>query len=42
MEQTSPTTYVYTIRQDAKFSDGTAMTVDDVVYSINLARSDKA
>ena len=41
-EQTSPTTYVYTIRQDAKFSDGTAMTVDDVVYSINLARSDKA
>lgn len=35
-EATDPLTYVYTIRQDAKFSDGTPVTVDDVVYSLNL------
>lgn len=28
-------TYVYQIRDDIKFSDGTAMTVDDVVFSMN-------
>lgn len=28
-------TYVYQIRDDVKFSDGTDMTVDDVVYSMN-------
>ncbi len=27
------TTWVFTIRPDVKFSDGTPMTVDDVVYS---------
>ncbi len=33
---TDPLTYVYTIRPDAMFSDGTPVTVDDVVYSLNL------
>ena len=33
-EVTSPTTIVYTIRDDAKFWDGTPVTVDDVVYSL--------
>ncbi|MFM2078982.1 MAG: hypothetical protein RJA49_2872 [Actinomycetota bacterium] len=41
-EQTSPTTYVYTLRQDAKFSDGKAVTVDDVVYSVNMAKDENA
>lgn len=35
-------TYVYTIREDAKFSDGTPVTVDDVLYSFEMARSAKA
>ncbi|MBL8598639.1 MAG: ABC transporter substrate-binding protein [Devosia sp.] len=35
-EATDPLTYVYTIRTDAVFSDGTPVTVDDVVYSLNL------
>ncbi len=39
-EQTSPTTYVYTLRANAKFSDGTAVTADDVVYSIGLAKDE--
>lgn len=34
-EATDDTTYVYQIRDDVKFSDGTAMTVDDVVFSMN-------
>lgn len=29
-------TYVYTIRPDAKFSDGHPVTADDVAYSLNL------
>ena len=33
-EATDPTTYVYQIRDDVTFSDGSAMTVDDVVYSL--------
>ena len=33
-EQTSPTTYVFTIRQDVKFSNGRDMTIDDAVGSI--------
>lgn len=41
-KQTDPTTYVYTIREDAKFTDGSPLTVDDVLYSIELARSDKS
>jgi len=39
-EQTSPTTYVYTLRADAKFSDGKAVTIDDVIYSINMAKDE--
>ncbi|MFM7718056.1 MAG: ABC transporter substrate-binding protein [Actinomycetota bacterium] len=37
-EQTSPTTYVYTLRENAQFSDGTPVTPDDIVYSVNLAK----
>lgn len=33
-EQPDATTYVYRIRQDAVFQDGTPVTVDDIVYSI--------
>lgn len=33
-EAADPTTYVYHLRQDVKFSDGSDMTVDDVVYSL--------
>ncbi|MDR2986779.1 MAG: ABC transporter substrate-binding protein [Nocardiopsaceae bacterium] len=35
-------TYVYTLRPDAKFSDGTPVTVDDVIYSFEMARSAKS
>ncbi|WP_417310156.1 ABC transporter substrate-binding protein [Devosia sp.] len=35
-EATDPLTYVYTIGDDAVFSDGTPVTVEDVVYSLNL------
>jgi peptide/nickel transport system substrate-binding protein len=31
-------TYVFEIRKDAKFADGTPVTVDDVLYSIDRAR----
>lgn len=30
----NPTTYVYDIRSDVNFSDGTPMTVDDVIFSL--------
>ena len=40
-KQTSPTTYVYTLRDDAKFQDGSAVTIDDVIFSINLAADQK-
>lgn len=40
-EQTSPTTYVYTLRADAQFIDGKPVTVDDVIYSIDMARDSK-
>jgi peptide/nickel transport system substrate-binding protein len=33
-EAVDPLTYVYTIRDDAKFSDGTPLTADDVVFSM--------
>lgn len=33
-EATDPCTYVYQIRDDVTFSDGTPMTMDDVIYSI--------
>jgi peptide/nickel transport system substrate-binding protein len=35
-EAPDPLTYIYTIRNDTKFSDGSPVTVDDVVYSLNL------
>lgn len=41
-EKTSPTTYVYTLRAGTTFSDGVPVTVDDVVYSVNLAKDEKA
>lgn len=34
-EQTDELTYVYQIRDDVNFSDGTPMTMDDVLYSLN-------
>lgn len=34
-EATDATTYVYKLREDVTFSDGTPMTADDVVYSLN-------
>lgn len=33
------TTYVYEIRDDVKFSDGTPMTIDDVVYSMERIKN---
>ena len=33
-EQTDQTTYVYQIRQDVTFSDGTQLTAEDVVFSL--------
>lgn len=40
-EATSPTTYRYTVRTDAMFSDGTPVTPEDVKFSIDL-QSDPA
>jgi peptide/nickel transport system substrate-binding protein len=37
-EQPDANTYVFTIRQDAKFTDGTPVTVDDILFSIDVAR----
>lgn len=34
-EAVDPTTYVYQIREDVNFSDGTPMTMEDVLFSIN-------
>ena len=39
-ERTSPTTLVFTLRDDAKFSDGVAVTPADVVYSIEMAKDE--
>lgn len=36
-----PTTYVYTIRKGVKFQDGSPMTVEDAIFSLNRVR-DKA
>ncbi|MEG2039322.1 MAG: ABC transporter substrate-binding protein [Oscillospiraceae bacterium] len=33
-----PTTYVYVVRDDVKFSDGTPMTMEDVMFSIERYR----
>ena len=35
-------TYVYTIRGNARFTDGSPVTVEDVLYSFEMARSAKA
>ncbi|MFG1878632.1 ABC transporter substrate-binding protein [Sphaerisporangium sp. NPDC049003] len=40
-ERTSPTTYVYTIRAGARFHDGSPVTVEDVLASIEMARDAK-
>lgn len=37
-EASDPTTYVYNLRQDVTFSDGNAMTMDDVLYSLERYR----
>lgn len=37
-EQPDNRTYVFTIRQDARFADGTDLTVDDILFSIEKAR----
>lgn len=37
-EQVDELTYVYEIRDDVKFSDGTPMTTDDVVFSMNRVK----
>src|SRR5579862_5978313 len=39
---TNPTTLVYTIRQGVKWSDGTAFTPADVVFTFNLLKKFKA
>ncbi|OPG13620.1 peptide ABC transporter substrate-binding protein [Microbispora sp. GKU 823] len=41
VERTSPTTYVYRLRPDARFHDGTPVTADDVLHSIEMARDAK-
>ncbi|WP_300677509.1 ABC transporter substrate-binding protein [Nocardioides sp.] len=40
-KQATPTTYVYELREDATFSDGSAVTPEDIVYSVNLAKDAK-
>jgi peptide/nickel transport system substrate-binding protein len=35
IEHPNPTTYVYNLKQDAKFSDGKPVTVGDVLFSLN-------
>lgn len=37
-EQTDDVTYVYEVRDDITFSDGSAMTMEDVLYSLNRYR----
>lgn len=38
-EQVDDVTYVYQIRDDVTFSDGSAMTMDDVLYSLERTRN---
>ncbi len=38
--QPDATTYVYTLRSGVTFSDGSALTADDVVYSVGLAKDE--
>jgi len=37
-KMTDDTTYVYTIRSDVNFSDGTPMTMEDVLFSLNRTK----
>ncbi|MDR1775178.1 MAG: ABC transporter substrate-binding protein [Actinomycetes bacterium] len=37
-EEVDPTTYVYNVRSNVTFSDGTPMTMDDVMYSLERYR----
>lgn len=37
-EIVNPTTYTFTLRSDATFADGTPVTIDDVLFSIEKAR----
>jgi len=39
-EQTDDVTYVYELRDDAEFQDGTPVTADDVVFSLEQARDE--
>jgi peptide/nickel transport system substrate-binding protein len=39
-KQTDTTTYVYTIRQGVKFWDGSPMTMDDVIFTMERLRHD--
>ena len=39
-EQPDPTTYVYTLRSGVTFSDGSALTADDIVFSVGLAKDE--
>lgn len=39
-DQTDELSYVYELRQDAKFQDGTPVTADDVVFSLEKARDE--
>ncbi|RNB89908.1 ABC transporter substrate-binding protein [Brevibacillus fluminis] len=41
VDNPDPKTYVYTIRQGVTFSDGTPMTVDDVIFSLERTRDPK-
>ncbi|MFF2275555.1 ABC transporter substrate-binding protein [Agromyces sp. NPDC058126] len=41
-EQTDDVTYVYELRDDAVFQDGTPVTADDVVFSLEQARDETA
>lgn len=37
-EEVSPTEYVYTLKEGARFSTGAPVTIDDVVYSLNYEK----
>ncbi|WP_062460920.1 ABC transporter substrate-binding protein [Demequina soli] len=41
-EQTDDVTYVYELRDDAEFQDGTPVTAEDVVFSLDQARDETA
>ncbi|WP_062516791.1 ABC transporter substrate-binding protein [Demequina gelatinilytica] len=41
-EQTDDVTYVYELREDAMFQDGTPVTAEDVVFSLDMARDETA